>query len=204
MTFTACDPARVGVAITSLPCASPMASEQLSLYTGLWLCVEKSALSYGLSNNLANWRGKSYSIGNAGIRENIPQSGEDSMRALLAATALSTTIAIASPVLAQDAAQDSAQDASNGAGIGEIVVTAQKRSENIQNVPIAISAVSSQFLETRGITSIDSLGSIAPNVKFERAPSNKTISQIAIRGSVTINPAVTFGAGSNRSSGTNY
>lgn len=77
-------------------------------------------------------------------------------------------------------------------GIGEIIVTAQKRSENIQDVPIAISAVSSAYLESRDISSIDRLGSIAPNVKIERAPSNKTISQISIRGSVTINPAVTW------------
>src|SRR5687768_2664385 len=85
-----------------------------------------------------------------------------------------------------------AQDAEEGAGIGDIIVTAQKRAENVQDVPIAISAVSSEFLEARGITSIDSLGSIAPNVKIERAPSNKTITQISIRGSVTINPAVTW------------
>ncbi len=73
-----------------------------------------------------------------------------------------------------------------------IVVTAQKRAENLQNVPIAISAVSSDFLESRDITSIDSLGTMAPNVKFERAPGSGTIAQIAIRGSVTINPAVTW------------
>jgi iron complex outermembrane receptor protein len=119
-----------------------------------------------------------------------PREGEDIVRNLLAATALSSLAFIAGPAFAQDATAQS--DTANDSGIGEIVVTAQKRAENIQNVPIAISAVSSQFLETRGITSIDSLGSIAPNVKFERAPSNKTISQIAIRGSVTINPAVTW------------
>lgn len=73
-----------------------------------------------------------------------------------------------------------------------IIVTAQKREENIQEVPIAISAIGKDYLESRDITSIDSLGALAPNVKFERAPSNKTISQIAIRGSVTINPAVTW------------
>ncbi|MCY1672827.1 TonB-dependent receptor [Novosphingobium sp. SL115] len=110
------------------------------------------------------------------------------MRDLLAATALTTLAAFASPALAQDAAQDGGNDS----GIGEIVVTAQKRSENIQNVPIAISALGSQYLESRGITSIDNLGTLAPNVKFERAPSSKTISQIAIRGSVTINPAITW------------
>ncbi|MGC1470739.1 MAG: TonB-dependent receptor [Sphingorhabdus sp.] len=86
-----------------------------------------------------------------------------------------------------------AQDGSdNSDGIGEIVVTAQKRAENIQDVPIAISAVGSEFLESRGITSIDGLGTVSPNVKIERAPSSKTITQIAIRGSVTINPAITW------------
>lgn len=79
-----------------------------------------------------------------------------------------------------------------GPGVGEIVVTAQRRSENIQQVPIAISAVSGQFLEARGINSIDSLGTIAPNLTIEHSPSTKTIAQIAIRGSVTINPAVTW------------
>jgi iron complex outermembrane receptor protein len=111
------------------------------------------------------------------------------MKKLLAATALTSLSFIAIPAFAQDS---SAQGATTDSGIGEIVVTAQKRSENIQSVPIAISAVGSKFLESRGITSIDGLGAIAPNVKFERAPSNKTISQISIRGSVTINPAVTW------------
>ena len=95
-------------------------------------------------------------------------------------------------MLASDLAYAQSADAPQDGGIGDIIVTAQKRSENIQDVPIAISAVSSEYLESRDISSIDRLGSIAPNVKIERAPSNKTISQISIRGSVTINPAVTW------------
>jgi iron complex outermembrane receptor protein len=107
------------------------------------------------------------------------------MKALRLATLLAST-AMAMPAIAQDTASD------DTGGIGDIVVTAQKRAENVQDVPLAISAVSSEYLESRDISSIDRLGSIAPNVKIERAPSNKTISQIAIRGSVTINPAVTW------------
>lgn len=94
-------------------------------------------------------------------------------------------LALAQPALAQEVA-------TNDVGIGDIVVTAQKRAENVQDIPIAISAVSSEYLQARGIASIDALGSVAPNVKIERAPSSKTISQIAIRGSVTINPAITW------------
>lgn len=106
----------------------------------------------------------------------------NSFKAALAASA--SLMVLATPAMAQEA-----QDSS---GIGDIVVTAQKRSENVQDVPIAISAVGNKFLESRGVESITDLGSIAPNVKFERAPSSKTISQISIRGSVTINPAITW------------
>ena len=111
------------------------------------------------------------------------------MKTLLACASLGAiSLALANPALAQDSTGTEAGDD----GLGMIVVTAQKRSENIQDVPIAISAVGSEFLESRGIDSIDKLGTIAPNVKIERAPASKSISQIAIRGSVTINPAITW------------
>ena len=118
------------------------------------------------------------------------------MGRFLGATLLSSMTLAAVPAFAADAApQSSGQgsgDATANVGVGEIVVTAQKRSENIQKVPIAISAVSGEFLNSRAITAIDGLGSIAPNMQITRAPSNKTITQISIRGSVTINPAVTW------------
>ena len=94
-----------------------------------------------------------------------------------------SAVLAAMPAMAQDQA---------AANPGDIIVTAQKRSERLQEVPIAVSAVGSDFLQSRDISSIDRLGSVAPNVKIERAPSNKTISQISIRGSVTINPAITW------------
>lgn len=78
------------------------------------------------------------------------------------------------------------------AGLAEIVVTAQKREERLQDVPIAISALGSDYLKARDISSIESLGAVAPNVKVERSPTNKTVSQIAMRGSVTVNPSVLF------------
>lgn len=108
------------------------------------------------------------------------------MRLFSTASFVAMAAFAATPVLAQDGS------ATADEGIGDIVVTAQKRSENVQDVPIAISALGSQFLASRGIDSIDKLGAVAPNVKIERAPASKTISQISIRGSVTINPAITW------------
>lgn len=109
------------------------------------------------------------------------------MRGLLSATAMAAALMVTMPAMAFQE-----NETSNFSGLGDIVVTAQKRSENIQQVPIAISAVGTEYLESRGIDSIEHIGNIAPNVKVERAPSSKTISQIAIRGSVTNNPAITW------------
>jgi len=60
-------------------------------------------------------------------------------------------------------AQDGAGGDRSGA-LAEIVVTAQKRSESLQSTPLAVSAVTSETIEQRGITDVSNLSSIAPNL----------------------------------------
>ena len=43
-----------------------------------------------------------------------------------------------------------AQEADDPAAVEEIVVTAQKRSENLQDVPVSVTAINGQALEERG------------------------------------------------------
>jgi iron complex outermembrane recepter protein len=75
-------------------------------------------------------------------------------------------------------------------GLEEITITAQKREENLQNVPIAVSAFTGEQLQARGITNLGDLGSLAPNVQISTATGNTTGMQISIRGGVQINPAL--------------
>lgn len=82
-----------------------------------------------------------------------------------------------------------AQEAAD-AKVDEVLVTAQKRTQRLQDVPIAISTLSGSQLESRNIGSIADLGSVAPNLQVSSTPGNATASQIAIRGGVTINPAL--------------
>jgi iron complex outermembrane recepter protein len=49
----------------------------------------------------------------------------------------------------------------------EIVVTATRRSENIQNVPIAVTAVNAAQLESKGINDVAKLSALAPNVTLD-------------------------------------
>lgn len=76
-------------------------------------------------------------------------------------------IAIASlPVsaMAQDAA---GVDATEAGGIQPIVVTAQKRAENVQDVPIAISTFTASALQERAVGDVSQLSNIAPNVSLD-------------------------------------
>ncbi len=72
---------------------------------------------------------------------------------LLASTALS-----AMPALAQEA---------GGADANEIVVTAQKRSENLQNVPISIQALGTAKLEQLNISNFSGYAQQLPSVSFQ-------------------------------------
>jgi iron complex outermembrane receptor protein len=64
--------------------------------------------------------------------------------------------------------QAHAEQTSEAAQLEEIIVTAQKRSENLQNVPIAINAVSAAALQRAGITSTDDLMGVAPAMNISR------------------------------------
>jgi iron complex outermembrane receptor protein len=84
---------------------------------------------------------------------------------LISATALA--LVLAAPVFAQEVATAPQDTAEEQGGIADIVVTAQKRAENVQDVPIAISAFTSQALQERAVSDVSSLSNIAPNVTLD-------------------------------------
>lgn len=67
------------------------------------------------------------------------------------------------------------------AQLEEIVVTATKRSESIQDVPISISAYSGDFVENSGIQTLQELSLYAPNFTFATS-SQPQNARIIIRG----------------------
>jgi iron complex outermembrane recepter protein len=72
------------------------------------------------------------------------------------------TAALAIPSLG--AAQQSDEEKEQGGALSEVVVTAQFKRENVQDTPIAITAISGDMLEARSALNILDIANAAPNV----------------------------------------
>jgi iron complex outermembrane receptor protein len=89
-------------------------------------------------------------------------------RARLTATSCLTSaaIALASAAIAQPAPEPPAAPA---ASVEEVVVTAQKRTESLVNVPIAIVAVSGAKLARSGVNDMSDLAAVVPGLHVDDA-----------------------------------
>jgi outer membrane receptor protein involved in Fe transport len=99
------------------------------------------------------------------------------MRALKGILLATCAFGAAAPAVAQDAAQEGA----NSGGLEEIIVTARKREESVQTVPVAVTAISEKTIQQRDITSIEKIAAATPNLSVGRA-SNGSGAQLTMRG----------------------
>jgi iron complex outermembrane recepter protein len=98
----------------------------------------------------------------------------------LTVTALSTSalIGLSAPAYAQDVGPDEA-DATDGT---EIIVEARRRSESLQDTPVAITAINAAMLENKASTTIGDLQGAAPNLLITQQNSGGQAANLAIRG----------------------
>jgi len=93
--------------------------------------------------------------------------GSTFMKYLLGATALS--LAVPGVSLAQQQVE-------------EIVVTARKREESLQDVPVAVTSLNGDQLQKQGIRNTQDLGRFVPNLKATGHPSSASVVVFSIRG----------------------
>ena len=100
------------------------------------------------------------------------------MRGKLALLAGACAAAVVTPSFAQEA--QSAATSDSGLGVQEIIVTAQRQSQRLQQVPIAISAFTKENLDKQQIRNPLDLQLSLPNITFTK--TNFTSSSFTIRG----------------------
>jgi len=89
------------------------------------------------------------------------------------ATAAATSATASSGADSSDANADASSDKTKAAAEGgdvtqlqEVVVTAQRRSESIQTVPVAVTAITSEDIEKANVKGVDDVFNMTPNVSF--------------------------------------
>ena len=101
-----------------------------------------------------------------------------------------STALIVTPVFAQDATP-----ADDNTGLEEIVVTAQKREQNLQNVPVSVTALSAESIANQRIAEFADLTRAAPSLTITQTTSSPNNS-IILRGigtfafSIGVEPSV--------------
>ena len=86
------------------------------------------------------------------------------------------TLAAAQDVPVTGAPQEQATN------LGDIVVTARRSAETLQDVPVAVTALGGDFIERQNISSAADVPQFAPNLTVEQQPSSLSAATVYIRG----------------------
>ncbi len=105
------------------------------------------------------------------------------MRTLQLFSASALALIAATPAIAQDAPAAAAQE--EEASGNEVVITATRRNETVQDVPIAVTAVPAALLENAGVEDIRGLEQLAPSLQSSTGQSSATGTTLYIRGITT-------------------
>jgi outer membrane receptor protein involved in Fe transport len=92
------------------------------------------------------------------------------MKGVLLGSACAVALAAALPAVAQTAG--SREEAVQATSVGEVIVTATRRSERLQDVPLSITAYSQEQLTAKGVVGYEGLAQETPGVVLNRASAN--------------------------------
>ncbi len=99
-------------------------------------------------------------------------------RGLLACTALTMATVAATPALAQGAEDDDS-------GLGVIIVTAQKREQSLQDVPVSVTAITGDTLAANRVQNVIDLSSLAPGMTVYPSAGGSAIPVFSVRGQLS-------------------
>lgn len=113
------------------------------------------------------------------------------VRTLLFASVASSAF-FSTPALAQETDADEvvAADEAQAGGVDVIVVTAQRREQNLQDVPVAVTALTGDAIQANRIQDVTDLSSIAPNLSVRVGAGGSKLPQYTLRGIYTFGSAI--------------
>jgi outer membrane receptor protein involved in Fe transport len=96
--------------------------------------------------------------------------------------AVAAALASSAGGLSQLATAQQAGASAGGGGLEEILVTATRREQNLQEVPISIVAITGEGLEMRGLDSLEDVGQSVPNIVITGGGASTGNTSFRVRG----------------------
>ena len=87
-------------------------------------------------------------------------------------------------------AQDSSDESADS--MEEVITTARRTEESVNDVPIAISAFSGSDLDEKGITNMEDIRSLVPNMMIQKSANNQSVANVSVRGMGSSRGSVQF------------
>jgi outer membrane receptor protein involved in Fe transport len=104
---------------------------------------------------------------------------------------LAVMLAMAGAAVAQESNVANTNQ-SAGAHTEEVIVTAQRRAQNLQEVPVAVTAVTAEALEAARVENIGDVQQISPSISFDSSNSAANSANIRIRSIGTVGNSRAF------------
>jgi iron complex outermembrane receptor protein len=86
----------------------------------------------------------------------------------------------------QSISSAAAPDSEDSGKLAEIIVTAERRSESLQNTPVAVTAITGDALVAQHIDNLTNIGSVTPSVTFQSTNNPQASANLQIRGIGTV------------------
>ncbi len=110
----------------------------------------------------------------------------------LAQFVLSAAVFVCAATIGQTATAQSTQAANASGGIETVVVTAEKRAEDIQSVPQSVTAIDAATIVNSHLTGVEDLSSVTPNLNIVERADNTPDATIRGVGSFGVIQGVGF------------
>jgi iron complex outermembrane receptor protein len=117
------------------------------------------------------------------MRASLIRTGVNQNRVrFLTAASISAMALLAQPAMAQQAPAGAAPAADAGTGLNDIIVTARKVSEKLQDVPVSVTAFSGQDLKDQGTARVEDLAQFTPGLQVIGSAADTDAPIFASRG----------------------
>jgi len=171
-------------------CVSPSCSSHAFNSTAISITIAVLALSYLTCVRAFSGLDRGGQVDTMKLRSSThrcrpPTSSVGTSRSALGAATV-FLLALVAPAARGQSTDSFAAPASDSGKVAEIIVTAQRRTESLQNTPVAVTAISGDALAAQHIDNLSNISAVTPSVNFQSTNNAQATANLEIRGIGTV------------------